>query len=171
MGLYDFEEPETEIPAAFARRFGNARVPSSADVRAWRRGLLGARKVGQRFTIDGKPIVEPFVSRWDMRHPTTGRWTAPWRPMPTGKGMEANLRVRFKKGDPRASAAGKRGGRSRSKAKLAALVLNRAKAHEARRRKTQNSPGESSRAIPVSPSTTSRAVAQVSHGQKSDSGL
>ena len=93
--------PEEYIPAAFIRKFGSLRIPSSGDRAAWKRGALCAGPAGKRFDVFGRPIadVAPVVAR--DRHPVTGKWTPSWRKRPTGLGMVAQIRTRFKAGDPR----------------------------------------------------------------------
>jgi hypothetical protein len=112
MGRYSFGDLENDndepIPAAYVRRFGNARVPTSGDVRAWEQGLLGADPRSRQFDIDGHRIIDASPKAPVDRHPVTGRFAAPWKDKPTGRGMAAQLRVRFKPGDPRAVAAGRR---------------------------------------------------------------
>jgi len=117
---------EIEIPAAFKRKYGDCRIPSSADVCAWKKGRLSASRSGQGLDLEGRPITAmPGISRWASPvNPSTGRWTPPWKPMPTGEGMEANLRTRFKPGSAQASEAGRKGGRRRTEAKVEAARMN-----------------------------------------------
>jgi hypothetical protein len=136
MGLYDFSDEPDEIPPAFVRRFGNARIPSSADIRAWKQGLLGADPRSRHFDIDGKRIVDESPRGPQDVNPSTGRWTPPWKQRPSGKGMAAQLRVRFKPGDPRAVAAGRRS----TPAKRRAVRENLKLANEARRKKKRPRP-------------------------------
>jgi hypothetical protein len=135
MGRYSFGDLETDedepIPAAFVRRFGNARVPTSGDVAAWKRGLLGADPRSRLFDLDGRRIADESPRGPQDVNPSTGAWTPPWKPRPTGRGMAAQLRVRFKPGDPRAVAAGRRSTPAKRKAVRENLKL----ANEARRKK------------------------------------
>jgi hypothetical protein len=108
MGLYTFGDEEDEIPEAYIRRFGNARIPSSADCRAWKEGRLGGDPHSWQFDIHGKRIIDRLPSLPRDQHPVTHRWTPFWKPRPTGEGKIANRRTRFKLGDPRAILAGRR---------------------------------------------------------------
>ena len=107
-----FDDPDAEaqqwIPPAFVKRFGDLRIPNSGDVAAWKKGRLCGGPVGKRFDVFGRPIadVAPVVAR--DRHPVTGKWTPSWRKRPTGLGMVAQIRTRFKAGDPRTIRAASR---------------------------------------------------------------
>jgi hypothetical protein len=125
---------EIEIPTAFKRKYGDCRIPSTADVRAWKKGRLSASQSGQGLDLEGRPITTVLgISRWaNPVNPTTGRWTPSWKPMPTGEGLTALRRVQFKAGSPRAIEMGRKGGqvsgsRPRTDAQLAALAKGRAK--------------------------------------------
>lgn len=101
---YDEQNP----PPAFVKRWGNARVPGSADIRAWAQGKLSAHPRDRGLAVDGKRVADPapFVARDE--HPVTHKWAAPWKKRPTGEGLRANLRTRFKAGDPRTIRAASR---------------------------------------------------------------
>jgi len=117
---------EIEIPPAFKRKYGDLCIPSNADMRAWTKGRLSASQSGQGLDLEGRPITPvPGISRWAHPvNPSTGRWTPPWKPLPTGEGIEANLRTRFKPGSAHAREAGRKGGRRRTKAKVEAARMN-----------------------------------------------
>lgn len=102
------EYDEDHVPPAFARKYGDLRVPNSGDIQAWREGLLSGDRRDRTTRVDGSPVEIPKPYVPVGVHPVTGRWSPPWRKRPTGLGMVAQIRTRFKAGDPRTIRAASR---------------------------------------------------------------
>jgi len=117
---------EIQPPAAWVRRYGNCRVPSSTDLRAWARGDL-THGLGPTKRQRQQEIEHVTQCRQDNLHPRTGNWAARWKPAPNPDrraAAKAHLRGRFRAGDPKLRALGHRGGCSRSRRKAQAARQN-----------------------------------------------
>ena len=106
---------EIQPPVAWVRRYGNCRVPSSTDRRAWARGdmLHGLGPTRRQ-------LKHEIACRKNGIHPRTGNFAAQWKPAPnpdSKAAAKAHRKSRFRAGQPKLKALGQRGGRSRSQRK------------------------------------------------------
>jgi len=113
---------EIQPPAAWVRRYGNCRVPSSTDLRAWARGDMQHGLGPTR-----RQLKHEIECRKNGVHPRTGNFAAQWKPAPNPDrkaAARAHRKSRFRKGDPKLKVIGHRGGRLRSRRKAQAARQN-----------------------------------------------